>query len=155
VVGLVVAEFLGQGIGFSSLPSEAENWEQFVIIIVTIITMILFVAIIPATIIGAMTGMYFGQLAKLIGEIMPRHLFLALCVSSCLVVIILFHIWLKIPITLSFQSPDSISFPSIGVYGTYPFFIGIPSVIYALTGIWFGWKFHSKVGIQRIEQAER
>jgi hypothetical protein len=150
-IGMIIAEFLGQGMDLSWLPSQAENWGQFVLMMVTIVTMILFVAIIPATIIGALTGLYIGQLTKLFGEIIPRHLFLALCVSFCLVVVISFHTLLRIPVTLSFQSSDSAL--DIGVYGTYPFSIGIPSVIYVLLGIWVGWTFHSKVGIQSTDQA--
>ena len=155
IAGILIIEFLGQGVGLLSFPSEQEGGLRlFVFVIIVTIIMIFFFAITLAVIIGALTGMYIGQLAKLTGARLPRHLFLMLCVSFCLVVILLFHIFFKIPIILSFQNstPPTSSGSSLGVYETYPFAIRIPSVIYVVMGIWEGGKLYSKVSTHENEQ---
>jgi hypothetical protein len=144
---VVVIELVGPGLGFSYLPSEFGFWGKVVVTILGLIVIVSFTTV-PATIIGAVTGMYFGQLTKFLGERsrMTRYLFLVVCVSSCLVVVMLFHILFRGPIANSFQSQSSIF--SEGVYGTYPVLIGIPSVIYVLVGSWVGWRLYSRLGIR-------
>ena len=154
IAGILIIEFLGQGVGLLSFPSEQEGGLRlFVFVTIVTIIMIFFFAITPAVIIGALTGMYIGQLAKLTGARLPRYLFLMLCISLCLVVIILIHVFFKIPIVLSFQnSTPPTSSGSLGVYETYPFAIGIPSLIYLVMGIWGGGKLYSKVSTHENEQ---
>jgi len=149
---VIVIESVGPGLGFSYLPSEFGFWGKVVVTILGLIAIVFFTTV-PATIVGGITGMYLGQLAKFLGERsgMSRYLFLAVCVFSCLVGVILFHILFRGPIANSFLGPP-FTF-SIEGYGRYPILIGIPSVIYIVVGSWVGWKIYSKVGLQRDGQA--
>ena len=145
IVGMLVIEALGMGMGLSSSVAPDE-WGRFIGAILMVLLLILLFVILPATFIGAMTGIFLGYLAKRFVKMMPIHLYLAIAVCFCLVVVIGFHILVGIPIELSFQSSSSPY--SSGVYETYPFSIGIPSTIYVLTGIWVGWRLYSKADSQ-------
>ena len=150
--GLLVMEFLGRGLGSLPPPVDYGFWYDAVLTILAVMFIYLF-TIPPTTILGAMTGLYFGKLAKFVGERMrmSRYLFLMLSVSSCLLGVLLFHLLFRGPIASVFQSTNEMF--SIGIYGTYPFMVGIPSLIYILMGSWIGWKLYSKVGIQRDGEA--
>jgi hypothetical protein len=75
--------------------------------------------------------MYIGKLVEITKERVSKYIFVSICVLSCLVIAILFHLVFHIPVILSFQYPAAADF---GVYETYPFSIGIPTIIYVLTG---------------------
>jgi hypothetical protein len=146
-VGLIVMEFLGRGLISSPVSPSWGFWGKVILTILAGGVVFIF-SIVPGTIIGALTGMYFGLLTKLLGERqrISKYLFLAMCGSSCFIAVILFHILFRGPIADSLaHKPDLFT---IGNYGTYPFIIGIPSVLYILIGTWLAWKLHSKVGIQ-------
>lgn len=143
ILGILVIELLGYGVGFFSVEFyNGFPWVEFVGLIFATIITIAILAIAPATIFGALTGRCLGVLAKTTSEHLSKYLFVLLCVVSCLMVVILIHIMFQVSITLSFQGPPSEY--SLGVYESYPFSIGIPSMIYVLTGGWIGWKIYSK-----------
>ena len=148
--GLLLIEVLGQGMGLLSAPVAPDDWGDSIGIILIVLTMILLFVILPATFIGAMTGMFLGYLAKRFVKVMPKHLYLAIAVCFCLVVVIGIHLLVGIPIELSFQTSSSPY--SSGAYETYPFSIGIPSMIYMLMGIWVGWRLYSKADSQINEE---
>ncbi len=135
VVGLFAVELFGEGIGFSSLTFESIIfWVAFIFVT---ITSILLLAITPATIIGALTGMCLGMLAKLAQrKHISKYFFVLLCALFCIVAVILIHLLFQIPITLSFE-PPSYEF-TLGTYDSYPFIIGIPSIIYVFIVGWCG-----------------
>ena len=144
IIGIFIIESLGYGVGFSSLKFyDSFPWGDFFAMIFAVIIMILLLAIAPATIIGALTGTYLGILAETTRGRISKYLFVLLCIASCLVVVILIHLLFQIHTTLSFQTSNS-DYLSMGIYESYPMYMGIPSVIYILTGGWIGWKLYSK-----------
>ena len=155
VLGFFIIELRGQGIGFfDPLEIRTFDWDKFVLVVPIILGMvivILILAIGPATILGALTGMYLGKLVEIAKERISKYFLVSLCILFCLVIAILIHLFFQIPIVLSFQSPSS-DYHSLGVYETYPFSIGIPSIIYILTGGWIGWQLYSKAPIQIDKQ---
>jgi hypothetical protein len=143
ILGILVMELLGYGVGFFSFEFyDGFPSVKFVAAIFATIITIAILAIAPATVIRALTGRCLSVPAKTTSEHLSKYLFILLCVVSCLIVVILIHIMFQVPITLSFQG--SLSEYSLGVYESYSFSIGIPSVIYILTGGWIGWKIYSK-----------
>jgi hypothetical protein len=146
-IGFFVIELLGIGAGFSSpyfytsFPTSFP-WGGFIITII----IIMLIAVVPATIIGGLTGACLGVLTEKTRGYISKYHFVLLCVTSCLVVIILIHLLFQIPISLSFEISNT-EFPSLGIYESYPFCLGIPSVIYIITGGWTGWKLYSKAFI--------
>jgi hypothetical protein len=147
VIGFFVIELLGYGAGLSSpyfytsFPSSFP-WVGFIIVII----IILLIAIAPATIIGALTGACLGVLAEKTRGRISKYPFVLLCFTSCLVAIIFIHLLFQIPLTLSFEISNT-EFLSFGIYESYLFRLGIPSVIYILTGGWIGWKLYPKAFI--------
>jgi hypothetical protein len=150
VVGILVIEALGKGMGLLSSPVAPDEWGEFIGRQLMLVMLILLFYILPAMFIGAMTGMFLGYLAKRFVKMMPIQLYLAIAVGFCLVIAIGVHILVGIPIELSFQSSSSPY--SSNVYETYLFSIGIPSMIYVLTGIWVGWRLHSDADSQINEE---
>jgi MFS family permease len=143
-IGFVIIELLGIGAGFSSpyfytsFPASFP-WGGFTIVII----IIMLIAVLPATIIGGLTGACLGVLTEKTKGHISKYPFVLLCITSCLVAIILIHLLFQIPVSLSFEISNT-DFLSFGIYESYPFCLGIPSVIYILTGGWIGWKLYSK-----------
>ena len=145
VLAFLIVEMLDLGIGFLRL---AFNLDKFVVTIfeLSLISIAAFVfAIIPSAILGALTGMCLGKFAEIARERISKYWFTLICVLSCFVIVTLIHLIFQIPVTLSFHLPFDSLF--IGIYETYPVYIGIPSVIYILTGGWIGWKLYSNVSV--------
>jgi hypothetical protein len=106
-------------------------------------------AILPAVIYGVFTSLL---LALLIGKF--KHLFssitsILLGIAFCAVITALTHFIFSIPVVLSFAN-TSTDYMSFGVYETYPFFIGIPSIIYTLAGGWASWRIYKKLKAEQI-----
>ena len=106
-------------------------------------------AILPALIYGVFTSLF---LALLI--IKFKHLFssitsILLGIAFCAVITALTHFIFNIQVVLSFAS-TSTDYMSFGVYETYPFFIGIPSIIYTLAGGWASWRIYKKSKVEQI-----
>jgi hypothetical protein len=135
VVGSVVAEI-------SLLLSKATNVESVLVAALIFGVVAWIFAIVPATVLGAFTGMYLGQLSTLTRKRISSYAFLSLCISSCFVLVVLFHILFQIPVTFS-SEVESSSY-SLDIYGGYPFSIGIPSVIYVFTSAWVGSKLYAE-----------
>ena len=155
ILGFFTVELLGRGVGFLSLFEKPDEWHiNFYLIVVIIgvllmIITILFLAIAPAIILGTITGMFIGKIAEIIKERIPKYFFVSLSIFSCLVIAILLHLFFHIPVVLSFQPPLVSEFD---IYDTYPFYTGIPTVIYVLTGGWVGSQLYSKTVIKIVKQ---
>ena len=146
VVGFYAVELFGEGVGLLSLSSELIIWG--VLSIFGIIIAIFLFAIVPATIIGILTGTCLGIFTKFAQrKQISKYFFVLLCVFFCMVAVIGIHLLFQIPITLSFD-PPSHEF-SLGTYETYPFLIGIPSIIYIFTGGWIGQQLYSSEFLKR------
>jgi hypothetical protein len=146
VSAFLIIESIDQGIGFLRLASNLDKLVVTIFELAVISIATTLVAITPATILGALTGMCLGKFAEIANERISKYLFTLLCVLFCLTAAILIHLFFQIPITLSYHLPFDNLF--IGIYETYPVSIGIPSVIYILTGGWVGWKLYSKASAQ-------
>jgi len=114
--------------------------------------LIFLVAILPAVIYGVLTSLF---LALLIVKF--KHLFysitsILLGVALCATITALTHFIFSIPVVLSFNSMSA-DYDSFSVYVTYPFFIGIPSIIYTLVGGWASWRIYQKLKVEQIEQS--
>ncbi len=147
IVGLLVIELLRHGEGFRDLLDvEASHWwSNFAFIMVATVIGILVLAIAPAITLGTLTGMFLGGLAAITKRRISKYFFVAFCILSCTAMAILIHLFLKIPVTLSFQNPSA---NGMAIYLTYPFHVGVPSIIYILAGGWIGSQLYSKTPIE-------
>ena len=142
IAGFLIIELFGDGIGiFSTFSENLLSIPQILWVIFMVAIIILILAITPATIIGSITGMYMAVLANTKVIHKSKYFFVLLCILFSLIMIILIHTLFQIPITLSFES-SPYEF-SLGTYGVYPFYIGIPSVIYIFTSGWVGFQIYS------------
>ena len=116
--------------------------------------LILFVAVGPATILGILSGMLLGKFVEIaIGRI-SKYFLVFSCALLCMIIAILIHLFFDIHIVFSFQPPPTTqsNYFSMGIFGTYPFYMGIPTIVYVLAGGWIGWQLYLKSLIHMDEQ---
>jgi hypothetical protein len=153
-----LVEELRDGSGFLDWQAvEAFDWFRLahaVPIFLITVSLILFVAVGPATILGILTGMLLGKFVEIFIGHLSKYSIVISCASLCMVIAILIHIFFDIPIVFSFQPTPTAqaSYFSLGVFETYPFYMGIPTILYVFAGGWTGWQLYLKSRIQGIEQ---
>jgi hypothetical protein len=115
--------------------------------------LILLVAVGPATILGILTGMLLGNFVEIFIGRISKYFLIFSCALLCMLIAILIHLFFDIPIVFSFQQPPTQSpYFSMGVFETYPFYMGIPTILYILAGGWTGWQLYLKSRIHMDEQ---
>ena len=106
--------------------------------------------------IGTLTGMVFGIITEIVNTRISQLMCVIFGVLICAMLAILFHLIFGIQVGFSFENTKiAPSGLSAGIYETYPFGIGIPTIIYILTGGWANWRFYSKIILQKMEQNKR
>ncbi len=104
--------------------------------------LIAILAIFPSILIGSLTGAIVGLIAETsFAKQISRMGFSFVGMIVCAVIAISVHILFGIKIILSFEPSSNYS---TGIFETYPFLFGIPTLIYILAGGWFGWNVYSK-----------
>ena len=108
--------------------------------------LILFAVIAPATIIGILTGMLLGKFVEMLVGRLSKYLLVLSCVVLCIILAVLIHLFFDVQIVFSFQPPQAnqSQYFSMGIFETYPFYMGIPTIVYVLAGGWTGWKLYLK-----------
>jgi len=105
--------------------------------------LIVLVAIFPSIIIGFMTGRIIYAVAESkFTNFFSRVSFAFTSMLICGLIALLIYTFFGIKIDLSFEAP--INYLSFGFLQTYPFVLGMPTIIYILAGGWFGWNIYSK-----------
>jgi len=143
-LGMLIAEIAGVGLGFPL-------W------IYIIASPFIFVAagmlgIALAILLAEFTGLILGILARLLNKRISRFAFVAVCLGVCISLAITLYVIIRTHMAFSikdFSSGDRF----IGIYATYPFWLGIPSVIYILAGGWVSWKLYDKEPILKAPPA--
>jgi hypothetical protein len=93
------------------------------------------VAILPAVIIGVVTGAGLSLLVSHLRERISTTTSFMLGFTFCIGMMVLVHLIFNVEVRFSFVDFSANIVP-FGIYGTYPFFIGLPSIIYVLSGGW-------------------
>lgn len=107
--------------------------------------LILFAVVGPATILGILTGMLLGKFVELTIGRASKYFVVISCALLCVIIAVLIHLFFDIPIVFSFQPPTTQpQYLSMGIYETYPFYMGIPTIVYVLAGGWAGWQLYLK-----------
>ena len=96
-------------------------------------------AILPAAIYGILTGFLIGILVRRFQDHFFRITLIMAGIILCAIVAAMSHYILGIHATFDFVN-RAIGYGSAGtLYETYPFYIGVPSIIYTLSGGWATW----------------
>jgi len=145
----LVEEFVN-GVGFLDWQGIGTfDWYKFISVasmFFLVAFVILFVAIGPATILGILTGMLLGKFVEIFIERISKYFLVFSCVLLCIMIAILIHLFFDIHMVFSFQQPSTTQshYFSMGIYETYPFYMGIPTILYVLAGGWTGWQLYLK-----------
>ena len=118
-----------------------------------------FFAIIPAVSLGIVTGGLVGELWKHIGRRTGSLSFALLILVLCSSIVVGLHVAFSVRVELSI--PPLLPLDSgwlldgLGALVSYPFLLGVPSILYVLAGALGGYKFwriyqHSKFMLNRI-----
>lgn len=106
-------------------------------------------ALVPALVLGALTGGLIGELWLRLGHRLGVRLFTLLGLVLCSVIILGLHSVYRIQVDTfipAVQLTDSPWFSdAAGFLLSYPFLLGIPSVLYILAGTWGSycfWRLH-------------
>ena len=100
-------------------------------------TLAILIVVTPSMIIGGWTGMIMGTIAKSrLARQTSKTFFVSMSLLTCSLTAIFIHSFFRINIVLSFE-PSTSSGISSGIFGTYPFLFGIPTIIYIIAGGWF------------------
>jgi hypothetical protein len=117
---------------------------NFLFVLVLGSSVILLLAILPAVFYGVLTGMFLAVIISKYKRLLSSITSVLLGMALCAVITVLTHFLFNIPVTLSFVYPST-SY-GLGIYETYPFYIGIPSIIYILSGGWASWYIYKNFG---------
>jgi hypothetical protein len=153
LVGIFLVEVVSKALLWDWQAIGMFDWQNLIQatpIFLLALLYILFVAIGPATILGILTGMLLGKFFEItIGRI-SKYFLVFSCALLCMIIASLIHRFFDISIVFSFELPVTTQpqYLSMGIYQTYPFYMGIPSLVYVLTGAWAGWQLYLKSGIQ-------
>lgn len=109
--------------------------------------LIFFVAISPAVIIGIFTGFLLGILTDRLKNKISSITIVLLGITVCTVITVLTHYIFNLQVTFSFANSSS-SYMNFGIYETYPFYMGIPSIIYILSGGWASWYIYKNSNVE-------
>ncbi len=101
-------------------------------------------AIVPSVICGTLTGFLLSELASLIRKRISITIFVVSGIALCTMIVVFFHVAFHVHVALSFVNTSS-SESSFGIYESYPFSLGIPSIIYLLTGGWASWYIYKRL----------
>jgi hypothetical protein len=155
---VLLAEALRDGFGSLDLRAlGASEWyglTHAVPLFLLIVLLILFVAVAPATILGILTGMLLGKFVEIFIGRLSKYVLVVSCAFLCMIIATLIHLFFNIPVVFSFQ-PAPIAEAnhfSMGVFESYPFYMGIPTLLYVLAGGWIGWQLYLKSLIQMDEK---
>ncbi len=118
-------------------------------------------AILPAILYGVFTGVLLGFMAERTQGKISRWALVGICIVTCVVIALLSHYLLQIYVTLSFDEPilftkatDTIANARMhfAPFDSYPFYIGIPTIIYIWTGGWAGWRLYRQAGMTKSQE---
>ena len=149
-------EILGTEIGFKLSLALSITYAFFSVLIIETFTsynsgmgnfwvvwfwgspVIFFMAILPAILYGCVTGFLLGIAIKYLGNWLSSTSMILLGILLCIILVVISHLIFHVQITFSFfNSSSRHSYDSI--YQTYLFSIGLPSVLYSLSGGWASW----------------
>jgi hypothetical protein len=102
----------------------------------------------PAVSYGVLTGTLIGVMVGCIKMRVSRYTVVILSVFVCVLISFLSYRFFGIHPVLSFENE---SFYSLGIYETFPFTTGFPTIIYIFAGGWGGWQLYSKM-LEQIEE---
>jgi len=145
-----LAEVFRYGVGFLNWQGiESFDWSQLIFAVSALLGvafLIFFVAIGPATILGILTGMLLGKFAEIFKRRISKYFLIFSSALLCIIIAVLIHLFFDINIVFSFQQPPTTEshYFSMGIYETYPFYMGIPTILYILAGGWTGWQLYLK-----------
>lgn len=150
---LFIGIFGGGGELLNWLTSVSFSWHRFIHtipLLIGVAFIIFFVAIGPATVLGTLTGMMLGKFANIFIGRMSKYFLAFSCALLSTMIAILIHLFFDIQIGFSFQqSPIAESnYLSMGIFETYPFYMGIPTILYIFAGGWTGWQLYLKSLVQ-------
>jgi len=131
---------------FGPAPTKSDELMFLVILLLGLLFSILSFAILPAIIYGVVTGYLLGLLIVNFKYRRSSLTFILLGIALCTMVTTLSHVIFNIHITLSFGYSSSILLGS--ALESYPFRIGIPSIIYILSGGWASWYVFKKFNVK-------
>ncbi len=154
IVGVFVEEIARQLPGINPLSLIGAIGGSFVLVLVSSPIIFLF-AIVPAILYGLFTGALLGKMAELMKNALARPVFAGFSLLICSVIVLASHEFFQLNVSFSFVQSISLtpghSVISLGgdvislvpaPFDSYPFYIGIPSLIYILTGGWAGWRLY-------------
>jgi hypothetical protein len=131
-----IGAFAG-GSGFlNGLASAFLSWDSFIhaiSIFISVAFVIFFVAIGPAAVLGTLTGMLLGKFAEIFIGRISKYFFVFSCALLSVLIAVLIHLFFNIQ------------------FGTYPFYMEIPAILYVLAGGWAGWQLYLKSLSQKNE----
>lgn len=114
--------------------------------------------IYPVVVLGSLTGGIIGEFWACIGHRLGSRIFPLIALAFCLSVVVGFHLIFRIHVDFSIPTLqlDSNGFymDSLGLLVSYPFLLGIPSILYILIGglgSYFFWSF-GKIKINETEK---
>jgi hypothetical protein len=149
ILGIFIVEAFVHTSSVEPSPAPApKNFLMYLtILILGLLLLIYLLAILPAVIYGTITGYVLGILISNFKHRFSSFMFLLLGVTLCVVTTTLSYTILNIKVTLSFETPPAL-YMSGGIYESYPFYIGIPSLIYILSGGFASWHIFKKFKIE-------
>ena len=166
IVGFIIIEALGKGTyffqwvfavlnasSFSDWGAATTLFEFIGFVFIGLLMIVIYIAVMtiaPSIILGGITGFWLGVFTKTVSQRFSKNIFVLLCALSCLLVVILIHVFFKIPLTLSLQGLSSDKY--ISGFTSYPFLIGAPSLIYIFTGGWIGLQLYLQTAVKIDEQ---
>lgn len=103
-------------------------------------------ALVPITFISTLTGGLIGELWMHIGQRLDGRVFALLGLILCMSIVVGFHVIYQISVNLFIPAVlnDSDWYSdTVGLLVSYPFWVGVPSILYVVVGAWgsyFFWK---------------
>lgn len=131
LLGVFIAEFSDSGIDGVSIA---------IFILIFGSPIIFLQAIIPAVIYGIATGAIIGIIANRVTGHVTKIVFVLASTLVYLTIVILSHYLLGIQAAISLEPMSPSRF--FGVYESYLFCFGIPSIVYILAGVCVSWWFY-------------
>ena len=100
----------------------------------------LLMALGPAVVLGTLTGGLIGELWEHIGRRVEGSVFALLGLALCALLVVGLHIVFKLKVDLTIPpvqlQPSEWMSDSLGLLVSYPFLLGLPSIVYILAGAW-------------------
>lgn len=120
------------------------DWGSVILIWVLGLPHFFSVAILPAIAYGILTGVFLEKFVRRFNHFLSVPIVILSGVIICIAITVLSHYLFGIQINFSFVNVSTGPL-RFGIYETYPFYIGIPSMIYIFSGGWAGWYIYKKI----------